>query len=75
MAMKANSPMCLLSFSTNPHPTAPNPRMSTERTMNPLKTLTIKTYWGKTEPTASLPLMLLLHIGVGGVVCRQNCAF
>ena len=46
------------------YPIAPNPRMSAERTMTPLKTPTTKTYWGKTEPTASLPLMLLLDIGV-----------
>ena len=66
MVTKANSPIHLISFPTNPCLTVSNSGMSTERTMNPLKTSTTKTNQGKTESTASLLLMLLLHIGVRG---------
>ena len=79
MVTKENSPMHLLSFPTNPYSTVPNPGMSAECTINSLKTPTTKTYWGKAESTASLPLTLLLCIGVRGVaaylcvVCTILC--
>ena len=65
MVTKVKSPMHLLSFLNNPYLTVSNPRMSAEHTMNLLKTPTTKTNQEKTEPTASLPLMLPAHIGVG----------